>query len=152
NQPPLMLEALMRQSSSVDAANKAVAGQMERLRQLAIELGALGNLAERFPASVRDNLQSHARSQLDKVASARLIAARNAWAAIVQTDTPFLSVINPLPAAAATLVCGSWDRPLFAPADAAWRLEAIYARAFTTLASLAPSDITQQTIREESGR
>jgi hypothetical protein len=150
SEPPLFLKPLVEQTGSLEIANRIVSDQMDLLRRLCIELEAARGLEKRFPAEIRSSLPPRSLNRLDGLALDHLGAARHVWLELDWNTGPLLVAVG-APAqvvAGSETSCGQWYRSQGLPADAAERLEDLYARAFTTLAG-APSDISQQSIVAE---
>jgi hypothetical protein len=150
SEPPLFLQPLVQQTGSLEIANRIVSDQMELLRRLCIELEAVKNLEERFPAEVRESLPPRWLSRLDGLALDHLDAARHVWVELERNTGPLLAAMG-TPSEDLTKIaapCGAWYRVQELPVDAAERLEDLYTRAFTTSAG-APSDVSEQSIVTE---
>jgi len=153
SEPPLFLQPLVQQTGSLEIANRIVSDQMELLRRLCIELEAVKNLEERFPAEMRESLPPRSLNRLDGLALDHLDAARHVWLELERNTAPLLAVIGApaREAAGSPASCGVWYRPEALPTDAAQRLEDLYTRAFTTSAG-APSEVSQESIVTELPR
>jgi hypothetical protein len=150
SEPPLFLKQLVQQTGELEIANRIVSDQMELLRRLCIELDAVKDLEKRFPAEMRQSLPARSLKRLDGLALDHLDVARQAWRELELNALPLISAMGTSAGKAGSGLasCGEWYRPQAMPADAADRLEDLYARAFTALAG-APADITQQSIVAE---
>jgi hypothetical protein len=147
SEPPLFLKPLVQQTGSLDIANRIVSDQMDLLRHLCIELGAVKSLEQRFPSEVRQLLPPRSLSRLDALALDHLDAARHYWLELERNASPLLSAMRTSAGEPANVAasCGAWYRLQERPVDAAERLEDLYTRAFTTSAG-APSDVSQESI------
>jgi hypothetical protein len=149
--PPLFLKELIKQTGTLEIANRILSKQMDLLRRLRIELEALQDLNRRFPSEVRQGLPQGSLSRLDGLALDHLDAARQVWRELERNASPFLSATGTAELAGTANVspkCSAWNRAEGVPANEAERLEDLYARAFTTLAG-APADISQDSIVAE---
>jgi hypothetical protein len=147
------LKALIEETGSPAAANLLISRHMDSLRQLAVELGAVERLARRFPLGTRNELSLSGRSRLDALALDHLASARRSWADAEQYSALLLAAIGaPEPrnsSASEEEACGEWHHRYAPPAETAWRLEELFARAFTTLAGAPPSSVSEGSIGSE---
>jgi hypothetical protein len=150
SEPPLFLRPLVKQTGSLDIANRIVSEQMDLLGRLCIELDAVKNLETRFPREMRQSLPPRSLSRLDGLALDHLDAARHVWLELERNTAPLLAAIG-TPAQVGphfATSCGEWYRSQALGADEAQRLEDLYTRAFIALAG-APSDISEQSVVAE---
>jgi hypothetical protein len=151
--PPMFLGALIERTGSPAAANILVSRQLDSLRQVAVELGAVDRLARRFPGGARNELTQSGRNRLDALALDHLTSARQAWAETEQYSALMLGVIGAperLDSSSSDEgACGEWHRMDASPTEAAWRLENLFARAFTTLAGAPPSSVSESSMGSE---
>ena len=150
SEPPLFLRPLVKQTGSLDIANRIVSEQMDLLGRLCIELDAVKNLETRFPREMRQSLPPRSLSRLDGLSLDHLDAARHVWLELERNTAPLLAAIG-TPAQVGphfATSCGEWYRSQALGADEAQRLEDLYTRAFIALAG-APSDISEQSVVAE---
>lgn len=150
--PPLFLRALTEQTGSPAVANGLVSRQMNLLWKLTVELGAVEDLARRFPEESQSELATSARQWLDALALDHLKMASQAWSGLEEASSVFLAALRVPVVTSVPLnpqACGEWRHRSVPSAEAARRMRELYVRAFTVSAGAPNDQVSEELIRNE---